>query len=125
VVGGWWPSMGVDQELGEFPKIVAVVGSDARPNERRDATRADSIHFVGLDGSGKAGVVGVPRDSWVPIAGGGRNKINAALALGGPGAMMETFADLTGLEFDGYLLTGFAGFESLIDILGGLDIDVP
>lgn len=125
VVGGWWPSAGVDQELGDFPKIVAVVGSDARPDERRDETRADSIHFVGLDGSGKAGVVGVPRDSWVPIAGGGNNKINAALALGGPGAMIETFADLTDLEFDGYLLTGFAGFESLIEILGGLDIDVP
>ena len=28
VVGGWWPSLGIDSSLGTFPKIVAVVGSD-------------------------------------------------------------------------------------------------
>jgi anionic cell wall polymer biosynthesis LytR-Cps2A-Psr (LCP) family protein len=39
--------------------------------------------------------------------------------------MMETFAELTGVEFDGYLLTGFAGFQEMIDVLGGLEIDVP
>ncbi len=125
VVGGWWPSVKGGTHLGEFPKVVAVVGSDARPRERRDETRADSIHFVGIDAEGNAGIVGVPRDSWVPIPGRGRSKINAALALGGPDLMMETFRDLTGLDFDGYLLTGFAGFEGLIEVLGGLEIEVP
>lgn len=125
IIGGWWPSLGVAQELGAFPKVIAVVGSDARPNQRRDATRADSIHFVGLDGAGGAGIVGVPRDSWVPIPGRGSSRINAPLALSGPDLMMETFESVSGLEFDGYLLTGFAGFESLIELLGGLDMDVP
>lgn len=125
IVGGWWPSMGIGQKLGTFPKIVAVVGSDARPDERRDATRADSIHLVGIDGNGNAGLVGVPRDSWVPIPGAGTSKINASLAFGGPDMMMETFTELTGLQFDGYVLTGFAGFDSLIEILGGLQIEVP
>jgi LCP family protein required for cell wall assembly len=126
VLGGWWPSLGIKQRLGSFPKIIAVVGSDARPDERRDATRSDSIHFVALDGRGNAGLVGVPRDSWVPIPGAGTSKINAALSFGGPDMMMDTFTELTDLEFDGFLLTGFAGFESLIgDVLGGLDIDVP
>ncbi len=125
VVGGWWPSVEAGTHLGEFPKIVAVVGSDARPKEQRDETRSDSIHFVGIDAEGNAGIVGVPRDSWVPIPGRGRSKINAALALGGPQLMMDTFADLTGLDFDGYLLTGFAGFEGLIEVLGGLAIEVP
>lgn len=125
IVGGWWPSIGVDKKLGRFPKIVAVVGSDARPDERRDETRADSIHFVGIDAKGNAGLVGVPRDAWVPIPGVGSTKINASLFYGGPDLMMETFSDVTGLDFDGYLLTGFAGFEGLIDVLGGLMMDVP
>ena len=125
VVGGWWPSMGIGQKLGHFPKIVAVAGSDARPDEDREATRTDSIHFVALDGEGRAGLVGVPRDSWVTIPGAGTSKINAALSFGGPEMMMDTFTELSGLDFDGYLLTGFAGFESLIEILGGLQIDVP
>lgn len=125
VVGGWWPSRDIDALLGGFPKIVAVVGSDARPGEDREWTRADSIHFVALDESGSATVVGVPRDSWVSIPGAGRSKINSSLSRGGPDMMMQTFAELTGLEFDGYLLTGFAGFQDLIRVLGGLEIDVP
>ncbi len=125
VVGGWWPSHQVDAHLGEFPKTIAVIGSDARPNEDRDTARSDSIHFVILDGEGSAAVVGLPRDSWVPIPGRGSTKVNAALSIGGPELMMETFTDLTGAEFDGYLLTGFAGFQEMIGVLGGLEIDVP
>ncbi|MFP3915739.1 MAG: LCP family protein, partial [Actinomycetota bacterium] len=125
IVGGWWPEMGVGPRLGGYPKIVAVVGSDARPGENREAARTDSIHFVGMDRKGNAAVVGVPRDSWVPIPGAGNSKINAALAFGGPDMMMDTFVELTGLDFDGYLLTGFAGFQELVDLLGGLAMDVP
>jgi polyisoprenyl-teichoic acid--peptidoglycan teichoic acid transferase len=125
VIGGWWPSMDIDPYLGEFPKLLAVVGSDARPGENRDTARADSIHFVGIDADGNAGIVGVPRDSWVPIPGAGNSKINASLAYGGPDMMMDTFTELTGLTFDGYLLTGFAGFQGMIDVLGGLAMDVP
>jgi LCP family protein required for cell wall assembly len=125
VVGGWWPSHQVTAELGTFPKTIAVVGSDARPDEDRDTARSDSIHFVTLDGQGSAAVVGLPRDSWVTIPGRGTTKVNAALSLGGPELMMETFAELTGVSFDGYLLTGFVGFQDLIGVLGGLEIDVP
>jgi LCP family protein required for cell wall assembly len=125
VVGGWWPSHQVEPVLGEFPKTIAVVGSDARPNEDREATRADSIHFVVLAQDEASAVVGLPRDSWVPIDGGGSRKVNASLNVGGPEGMMRTFTDLTGAEFDGYLLTGFAGFQDMIGVLGGLEIDVP
>ncbi len=125
VVGGWWPSHQVSAQLGEFPRTVAVVGSDARPDEDRETARSDSIHFVTLDGEGSAAIVGLPRDSWVAIPGRGSTKVNAALSIGGPELMMETFAELTGAEFDGYLLTGFAGFQGMIDVLGGLEIDVP
>jgi LCP family protein required for cell wall assembly len=71
-------------------------------------------------------VVGVPRDSYVPVAGVGRRKINSSLATGGPDRMFQTFSDLTGLPLDGYVLTGFTGFQSLITlVLGGVDVDVP
>ena len=125
IVGGWWPSHQVAPVLGEFPKTVAVVGSDARPREDREQTRADSIHFVVLAEDGASAVVGLPRDSWVPIDGGGRSKVNASLYFGGPEGMMRTFTDLTGAEFDGYLLTGFRGFQDMIGVLGGLEINVP
>jgi polyisoprenyl-teichoic acid--peptidoglycan teichoic acid transferase len=39
--------------------------------------------------------------------------------------MLETFRNLTGLPLEGYVLTGFNGFKSLIDILGGVEVEVP
>jgi anionic cell wall polymer biosynthesis LytR-Cps2A-Psr (LCP) family protein len=39
--------------------------------------------------------------------------------------MMESFRNLTGLPLEGYVLTGFAGFEGLIEILGGVEVEVP
>ncbi|HEX6221189.1 MAG TPA: LCP family protein, partial [Acidimicrobiia bacterium] len=89
-------------------------------------TRADSIHFVGLDGSGGGAVVGLPRDSYVPVPGFGTRKITGSLALGGPDTMMAAFSELTALPFEGYVLTGFAGFEELLSsVLGGVEVDVP
>ena len=126
IVGGSWPNVAVPAYYGTGPRLVAVVGSDARPWEDVVTSRADSIHFVGLDGAGKGGIVGVPRDSWVPIAGSGRGKINSALANYGTEGMMQTFRDLTGLPLEGYVLTGFLGFQEMLgNVLGGIDLVVP
>ena len=82
--------------MGPSPRLVAVVGSDARPGEDILTTRTDSIHFVGLDGKGHGGIVGVPRDSWVPIAGGGGRRSMPHSVGPAPEGMMETFRDLSG-----------------------------
>ena len=126
VVGGHWPSLSIPSYYGPEPRLVAVVGSDARPGEDVDRTRADSIHFIALDGAGGGAVVGLPRDSYVPVPGFGKRKITGSLALGGPDTMFEAFRDLTGLPLEGYLLTGFEGFEQLIDsVLGAVEVTVP
>jgi anionic cell wall polymer biosynthesis LytR-Cps2A-Psr (LCP) family protein len=40
--------------------------------------------------------------------------------------MMATFEELTGLEFDGYAITGFEGFIRLVDdALAPFELDVP
>lgn len=126
IVGGEWPSLSIPAYYGPTTRLVAVVGSDARPGETPEATRADSIHFVGLGASGNAAVVGLPRDSYVPVPGFGRGKITNSLALGGPDAMMGAFRDLTGLPLEGYVLTGFRGFQNLInEVLGAVSVKVP
>ena len=80
---------------------------------------------MGLDAPGSASVLGLPRDSFVPIPGFGTQKATNSLRLGGPELTVETLSDVTQIEFDGYVLTGFEGFTALIGVLGGLDIDVP
>jgi LCP family protein required for cell wall assembly len=121
------PSLGqVTGWYGVIPKIVAAVGSDARPGQEPERARADSIHLLALDGQGAGGILGVPRDSWVTISGGGTNKVNASLSNGGAEVMLQTLADMSGLNLDGYVLTGFTGFEEMLgNVLGGVDIDLP
>ncbi len=125
IVGGWWPSISERPTLGEFPKLMLVIGSDARPGHDPLRSQADSLHFVGLAEDGTATVVGVPRDSWLPVPGRGNMKITSSLLKGGPELTMQALSDASGIEFDGYLITGFEGFQDLIEVLGGLDIVVP
>ena len=125
VVGGWWPSIGLSApSLGGAHRVL-VVGSDARPGQAVDRSRGDSLHIVGFDGHGGGGVLGIPRDSYVPLATGGRGKINSALTFGGAGALQRTVVSLTDVPLEGYLITGFDGFQRLIDGIGGLPVKAP
>jgi LCP family protein required for cell wall assembly len=119
VVGGWWPSLGVAR-VPVKPMRVLAIGSDARSGQRVEACRADALQLIGVDSKGVGGIVGIPRDSYVSVAGGGPNKINAALALKGVKAQVRTVEDATGLPIDGYVMTGFKGFRAMITAVGGI-----
>jgi LCP family protein required for cell wall assembly len=111
---------------GNHPIFILVLGSDARPGTPLERGLCDSIHILGIDPEAKrASLVGIPRDSYVPLATGGTNKINTALAQGGPQAMIDTVEDLAGVTFDYYIITGFDGFKRIFEALGGLEMRVP
>jgi LCP family protein required for cell wall assembly len=111
---------------GNQPIFILIMGSDSRPGTPMERGLCDSIHILGINPAARrATLVGIPRDSYVPLATGGTNKINTALPQGGPDAMVQTVENLTGVTFDYWVLTSFEGFTKLFDSLGGLDIDVP
>ena len=107
-----------------------VIGSDeGAPKYGRGGSmergRADSIHLVVLDATKRAGIViGFPRDSYVPIPGHGSNKINSAMAFGGPQLLVSTVERLTGIKVDYYAVTSFDGLERIIDRTGGWTVNV-
>ena len=108
------------------PLFILLLGSDARPGTPIEKGLADSIHVLGINPEERrASIVGIPRDSYVPLSSGGTNKINAAMPQGGPEAMVETVEDLTGVTFDYYVLTSFVGITQIVNAIGGLDIEVP
>jgi LCP family protein required for cell wall assembly len=111
---------------GSKPIFILLLGSDARTGTPVDKGLCDSIHILGINpASGRATLVGIPRDSYVPLSTGGTNKINAAMPQGGPRAMVDTVEQLAGVRFSYYVLTSFDGFTRLINALGGLEVDVP
>jgi len=106
--------------------FLLAIGSDARAGERVAGARADSLHVIGVDlRRGRAGIVGIPRDSFVPIPGVGTRKINEALVYGGPELMVRTVEQLTGIRIDAYLLTGFRDFRSAVTHVGGVRTTIP
>ena len=111
---------------GNRPVFILVLGSDSRPGTPLERGLCDSIHILGINPKAKrASLVGIPRDSYVPLSTGGTNKINVALAQGGAQGMIKTVENLTGVRFDYYVITGFDGLTRLFDALGGVRIDVP
>ncbi len=126
VVGAKLHSLDEPAWYGTAPRTVLVIGSDARPGQKVTGFRADSVHIVSaVPAEGVGSIVGIPRDSWVETSYGGRSKLTNTMASRGPEVVVDTVRRLTGLEIEGYMVTGFKGFEDLIDAFGGFEIDVP
>ncbi len=95
------------------------------PQDAAAGDRSDTIMLIRFDPQGEsATVVSIPRDAWVPIPGKGTMKINAAYSLGGAPLLIATVERLTGIRIDHFMVIDFAGFRSLVDALGGVDVDV-
>ena len=102
---------------------ILALGSDARQGQPALASRADAIQMVGVNlRTGVGSVIGIPRDSWVPIPGYGSDRINAAMYHGGPELMGDTVGDLVGVEPDYVFTTTFVGFKAMIHALGGVTV---
>ncbi|MEA2972873.1 MAG: polyisoprenyl-teichoic acid--peptidoglycan teichoic acid transferase [Actinomycetota bacterium] len=104
--------------------FLLVLGNDARPGE--SISRADAIHLIGVNPSqGRASILDIPRDTYTNIPGHGTDKINAAHAYGGPELMAAAVGALVGVDISYVMTTGFVGLASMVDELGGVDVDVP
>ncbi len=109
-----------------------LVGSDSRAgtgNEfsKGDAVageRSDTTMLAHLDADGTTTLVSFPRDTLVRIPGHGRDKLNAAVSIGGPSLLIETIEDLTDIKIDHYVSIDLAGFRNMTDAIGGVTVCV-
>jgi LCP family protein required for cell wall assembly len=111
-----------------------IVGSDSRAgldteDQERLSTgdakgqRTDTMLLLHLpDNSEKPTMVSLLRDSYVDIPGKGKNKLNAAYALGGPKLLAQTVETNTGLRLEHYIEIGFGGFAGVVDAVGGVQM---
>lgn len=103
---------------------ILVLGTDAEDGVHG---RADSIMVFNVDlVNYRVNVLSIPRDSRVDIPGyQNKTKINHSFAYGGVDLTRQTVSGLLGIPIDYYATTNFAGFEDIVDALGGVYIDVP
>ena len=69
-------------------------------------------------------MVSVPRDTRVKIKG-GWEKMNSAYVYGGIELVEETVEDFLKVKIDNYVIVNFQSLIQIVDVLGGLEIDVP
>lgn len=104
---------------------ILLLGADARGLQENEVPRSDTMIIVSIDPkTKKATLMSILRDTYLDIPGYGRDRANAALAVGGPDLAMETLSEWTGLEIQYYVYTDFQGFIKLIDALGGIEFHV-
>jgi LCP family protein required for cell wall assembly len=132
---------GIDAKGDSGPKDrinILVMGLDRRAREGDTPTRTDSLFIVTVDPKTKStGILGIPRDYQIDIPGrnGGtyQDRINTVYVAGelgkypggGVGLMKEVLKTDLGIKIDKYILLDFKGFESIIDDLNGVDVEVP
>jgi LCP family protein required for cell wall assembly len=120
------------QKVADDAKNILILGSDSRDPENTSGTRSDTIILAHLPkGRGSAQLISIPRDLWVGVPkskdgqhGGRDAKINSAFAWGGIPLTVQTVEKYTGVRIDHVAIIDFAGFQQIVDALGGVEIDV-
>lgn len=114
-----------DSEFKEVEGItnVLLIGVDARDLD--EPCRSDSMIIATLDNNNKkVKLTSLFRDTLVDIPGHGEAKLNAAYMLGGPELLMKTVKETYNVSIDKYIIINFWGFETIVDYIGGIEVDV-
>jgi polyisoprenyl-teichoic acid--peptidoglycan teichoic acid transferase len=114
-----------EQASGE-PLDVLVLGVDRRPSSAEgESTRSDTMMLVRvIPATGEVKLLSVPRDLYVEVQSGEKDRINTAYAYGGVEKARAVMEDLTGVDIDNYVIVDFEGFEKVIDAMGKVRVDV-
>jgi LCP family protein required for cell wall assembly len=110
-------------EQGDHIVNIMIVGQDARPGE--PPQRSDSMILMTFNkASGEITLTSFLRDQYVQIPGFGKTKLCHAYSYGGMPLLNQTLYNHYGIEVDGNVTLSFEGFAEIIDLLGGVDIEL-
>ncbi|MFH9084242.1 LCP family protein [Streptomyces sp. NPDC017673] len=137
----------IDRPEGGDGTNYLIVGSDSREGMSKEdekklhtggaeGKRTDSMMILHVGDNGDT-LISLPRDSDVVVpsyrgstsgktypAQGRHAKLNATYAEDGPTLLVRTIEANTGLRIDHYVEIGFQGFASIVDAVGGVEIDI-
>ena len=132
--GHWLESRGVANPPDEEPSgavtepeqenwmNILLLGIDQRANE---AARSDTIILAFLNKDTKEiKLLSIPRDTYAKIPGRGYEKLGHANAYGGPMMAVQAVEELLDLEIHRYVELNFDGFMKMVDLLGGIEMEV-
>jgi polyisoprenyl-teichoic acid--peptidoglycan teichoic acid transferase len=112
------PKAPLQQLINPVPQEVLILGTD------RSGALTDVIASLHLH-RGSAGLIQVPRDTYINSPQYGEIKANALYALGGIDAVEQELSQLLGRPVQHHIVVNLEAVRHLGDALGGLEITVP
>ncbi|CAA9555348.1 MAG: hypothetical protein AVDCRST_MAG73-3237 [uncultured Thermomicrobiales bacterium] len=121
---------------GRTSLTVLVLGLDRQAGAATERVESDVVILARLDLAAKTvrGVL-LPADLLVEIPGAGTGPLSSAYGTGararpddpvaGVVAVRDTLVASFGVAIDSYVLVDFAGFQRVVDAVGGVEIDIP
>ena len=101
-----------------------LIGTDARDLEN-ERGRSDAMIVFSVNKSTKMiTMTSVMRDTYLHIPEVGYNRVNAAYSYGGAPLLVQTLEENFGFKIDNYVVTNFGVFKEIVDLVGGVDLDV-
>lgn len=120
----------------------AAGGTDASTSD--GVANSDTLMIAHISGDRHVTVLSIPRDTMIdaptckvwdgatgqlsdqtqPVTKGEKWHINSAYSVGGPQCTVRAVQDLTGLKIDRVIGIDFAGFQNMVDALGGITVNV-
>ncbi len=113
---------------------ILFMGLDRRPGETGLGYRTDTMILVSLDPENDTiGILSIPRDLYVEVPGYGQlQRVNSPMVLGelqqpgnGPRLAMQTVQYNLGIRVHEFVAVDFNAVITMIDAVGGVEIDVP
>ncbi len=111
---------------------ILVVGSDSRADLTQEqqqeftagfaeGNRTDTIFVMTIHG-GRVALLAFPRDLYVSRCDGSKGRINAAMEIDGPGCLVQTITELSGLKITHFMAVHFLGFSEIVNAVGGVQV---
>ena len=109
-------------------RTIALYGVDSRDQNLGSGTNSDSIIIASInEGTQEIKLVSVYRDTLMEIASGSMDvsqKVNYAYQVGGPVTAINTLNTNLDLNITDYVAVDFNAMASIIDAVGGVDVNI-
>ena len=109
--------------LGQDVINILLIGQDRRPGEGRQRSDAMILCTINTE-KNTLTMTSFLRDLYVQIPGYKDNRLNAAYQFGGMKLLNQALEVNFGIHVDGNVEVDFGGFEDIINMVGGVDIEL-
>lgn len=104
-------------------KNILLIGVDGENLDR--GNRSDTMIIMTIDQINKnIKLTSLGRDTYVYIKGHGTEKLTHSYAYGGPELLLDTIRENFGINISKYATVSFSSFIKIIDLIGGVEVEV-